>query len=76
MHYVAPVTDDLMALLLGERDVRAICELKYRYLRNGTFETCLSLSVLRMSVHQGRPEVAVVRSNRRDWTQLESDHKF
>ena len=33
MHYVAPVTDDVMALLLEERDVRAICELKYRYLR-------------------------------------------
>ena len=30
----------------------------------GTFETCPS--ILRMSVHRGRPEVAVVRSNRRD----------
>ena len=30
----------------------------------GTFETCLPM--LRTSVHRGRPEVAVVRSNRRD----------
>jgi hypothetical protein len=28
----------------------------------GTFETCLP--ILRMSVHRGRPEVAVIRSNR------------
>jgi hypothetical protein len=27
------VTDDALALVLEERDVRAICELKYRYLR-------------------------------------------
>ena len=33
MHYLAPVTDDLMAAVLEERDVRAICQLKYRYLR-------------------------------------------
>ena len=33
MHYLAPVTDDVMALVLEERDIRAICELKYRYLR-------------------------------------------
>src|SRR6266487_2355522 len=30
----------------------------------GTFETCLP--ILRMSVHRGRPEVAVVRPNRRE----------
>jgi hypothetical protein len=30
----------------------------------GTFETCPS--ILRMSVHRRRPEVAVVRPNRRD----------
>src|SRR5438874_11982594 len=30
----------------------------------GTFETCPP--ILRMSVHRGRPEVAVVRSNRRE----------
>ncbi len=36
MHYLAPVTDDVpdyAALVMEERDVRAICELKYRYLR-------------------------------------------
>ena len=36
MHYLAHVTDDLpdlAALVLEERDIRAICELKYRYLR-------------------------------------------
>jgi hypothetical protein len=32
---------------------------------SGTFETCPP--ILRMSVHRGRPEVAVVRSNRREW---------
>jgi len=31
----------------------------------GTFETCPP--ILRMSVHRGRPEVAVVRPNRREW---------
>ena len=30
----------------------------------GTFETCPP--ILRMSVHRGRPEVAVIRSNRRE----------
>jgi hypothetical protein len=30
----------------------------------GTFETCPP--ILRMSVHRGRPEVAAVRSNRRE----------
>lgn len=36
MHYVASVSDDLAglaALVREERDVRGICELKYRYLR-------------------------------------------
>jgi hypothetical protein len=31
---------------------------------NGTFETCPP--ILRMSVHRGTPEVAVVRPNRRE----------
>jgi hypothetical protein len=31
---------------------------------HGTFETCQP--ILRMSVHRGRPEVAVIRSNRRE----------
>ncbi len=31
---------------------------------SGTFETCPP--ILRMSVHRGRPEVAVVRPNRRE----------
>ena len=31
---------------------------------HGTFETCPP--ILRMSVHRGRPEVAAVRSNRRE----------
>jgi hypothetical protein len=35
----------------------------------GTFETCPP--ILRMSVHRGRPEVAVVRPNRRDGPQAE-----
>jgi hypothetical protein len=30
----------------------------------GPFETCPP--ILRMSVHRGRPEVAVIRSNRRE----------
>jgi hypothetical protein len=33
---------------------------------SGTFETCPP--ILRMSVHRARPDVAVVRPNRREWT--------
>src|SRR5258708_4162770 len=35
----------------------------------GTFQTCPP--ILRMSVHWGRPEGAVVRANRREWTKPE-----
>jgi SnoaL-like domain len=47
VHYLATVTDELLALVREERDVRAICELKYRYLRTldskdwDGFEDCL-----------------------------------
>ena len=46
MDYLAHVTDELMALVQTERDVREICQLKYRYLRTldskdwGGFEEC------------------------------------
>jgi len=40
----------------------------------GTFETCPP--ILGMSVHRGRPEVAVVRPNRREWPWLCENSKI
>jgi hypothetical protein len=45
-------------------EVVEFCGLGRRESAAGTFETCLP--ILRMSVHRGRPEVAVIRSKRRE----------